>query len=839
CDLFAEGPQTEIPVTGGPPVLFNAAALRRLRKAVEGTGIGPENFVWPPGEDPRRAPYRGWEPFEDIDAAVFFGRDAAIMRGMDELRTMRRFGLKSLFVVLGPSGSGKSSFLRAGLIPRLQRDDRHFLTLGIIRPQRAALTGDHGLAAAIHTARTALHLDGVPLGEIKTACLAGPDRVAELLGQVRAAAAERLADAEQQGGAPTLVLPLDQAEELFSADAGPQAEQFLSLLAELVGRVNAGEPGLIVAATIRTDRYEVMQNHPALAEVGTVLFDELKPMPATQFNEVITGPAARASAGGNRLSIAPDLVNRLLADAAEGADTLPLLALTLARLYADYASTGELTLANYKAMGGIRRVVENAIDEVLAADPDQRGHQLRLLRSAFVPWLATINPDNDQPLRRVTRYADLPPESRPLVDALVEKRLLVRDERDGQVVIEVALESLLRQWDELAGWLREERQHLKTADDIERNAAAWATHERDPAWLLAGTRLSDAESLTTAPGFGSRLAGTRDYLAASRDAENQRLAVEEEQRQAELRHAQERQQAAEAHAADLRRRSRILRAVLAATVIVAVVAVIGFVQANRAQRLATREARDALATQLDTEAAAVFSRGPTGGDDIRALAQTLAAQRLRSDPAASIGAFYTATTALNTTRVIIPTPAPMSGVAFSPDGHTLASGSTDTIRLWNLTDPAHPRPLGQPLTGHTGAVTSVAFSPDGHTLASASFDDTVRLWNLTDPAHPTPLGQPLTGHTDMVNSVAFSPDGHTLASGSTDLTIRLWNLTDPAHPTPLGQPLTGHTGAVETVAFSPDGHTLASGSDDHIVRLWNVSDPAHPGPLGAPLTGHT
>ena len=81
CDLFAEGAQTEIPVTGGPPVRFNAAALTQLRKAIEGTGIGPENFVWPPTDDRDRAPYRGWEPFEDIDAAVFFGRDAAIVRG--------------------------------------------------------------------------------------------------------------------------------------------------------------------------------------------------------------------------------------------------------------------------------------------------------------------------------------------------------------------------------------------------------------------------------------------------------------------------------------------------------------------------------------------------------------------------------------------------------------------------------------------------------------------------------------------------------------------------------------------------------------------------------------
>ncbi|MGH3480925.1 MAG: WD40 repeat domain-containing protein, partial [Nocardioidaceae bacterium] len=117
----------------------------------------------------------------------------------------------------------------------------------------------------------------------------------------------------------------------------------------------------------------------------------------------------------------------------------------------------------------------------------------------------------------------------------------------------------------------------------------------------------------------------------------------------------------------------------------------------------------------------------------------------------------------------------------------------------------------------------VVFSPDGRTLASGSADQTVRLWNVTDPARPTLLDPPLTGHTNAVHGVVFSPDGRTLASGSADQTVRLWNVTDPAHPIPLGQRLTGHTNWVNAVVFSPDGRTLASGSGDRTVRLQEMN----------------
>ncbi|MGH3802331.1 MAG: WD40 repeat domain-containing protein, partial [Pseudonocardiaceae bacterium] len=641
-------------------------------------------------------------------------------------------------------------------------------------------------------------------------------------------------DREKPGA--RVVVVVDQFEELFTLCPDDQQRRtFIELLSQLA---SPPHPVGLVVVGVRADFYATCANYPHLR---TALQDNplvVGPMSDTELRAAIRYPAHDVG-----LDVEEGLVELLLRDLGDTAGgttsyeagRLPLLAHALRATW-QQRHGHTLTVDGYRSTGGIHRAVATTAEGVFTGLDPAGQHAARTLFLRLIK----IGDGTEDARRRIARPDLLrgldSGSALPVLDAFTRGRLLTQD----QDTVEITHEALVRAWPRLRQWIDTDRAGNLIRQELEEATAGWDRDGRDAAGLYRGSRLEVARAWATSkPDEGDLSPAASEFLAAS--AEQERRAV------------------------------RLRRAVLVVLSVLALVAsgaaVVAFKQTGTAQQ------------ERDT---AIFNQIIAQADRLRSTDVSLAVQLdltaycMRRTPDLDTALVTAGNVALST---------PLAGhtdlvkaVAFSPDGHTLATSSDDqTVRLWNVTGPAHPTPLGQPLTAHTDYVNSVVFSPDGHTLASGSGDQTVRVWDVTDPAHPTPLGPSLTGHANFVEALVFSPDGHTLASGSFDQTVRLWNVTDPAYPTPLGQPLRGHINTVEAVAFSPDGHTLASGSADQTarlwnipsalmtghtdsvfsvvfspdghtlasgsaddtVRLWNVTDPARPAPLGSPLTGHT
>jgi hypothetical protein len=570
---------------------FSGEGLRRLRRGLEKAGLDAKFFAWPPAGEPGRAPYRGLKAMEAEDAGVFFGRDAAIVEALDRLRGLREAAAPRLLVLLGASGAGKSSFLRAGLFPRLARDDRTFLPLPPIRPARAALFGETGLLRALEAV-----LPARTRADLRAAIQAGAAGLLPLLEErVATALAQRVG--EDDACAPAVVIAIDQAEELFRAEGASETAALLDLLRALS---LAESVKIIVLFAIRSDAYDALERAKSLEGLPQATLP-LLPISHGAYKEVIEGPQRRVSETGGRLAIEPRLTLRLLDDIAKGgADALPLLAFALEQLYLDYNKSGALTLAHYEALGGFAGAIDAAVTRAFArADegpriPRDSTAREKLLRRGLIPWLAGVDPETRAPRRNIARRSDIPPEAAPLVDLLVEERLLAtgaREEPDetGAITrvatIEPTHEALLRQWGLLKGWLEEDFPRLVALEGVKRAARDWDANARNEAWAAhSGLRFVEADALDERPDLAEKLDATdRAYLAACRAKEN----VE---RTRELALA-----AAERRAAQRTRTG--LAVAIALTVAFLVAAGFGFFQANEA----TQRTMIAKRSQMEAE----------------------------------------------------------------------------------------------------------------------------------------------------------------------------------------------------------------------------------------------
>jgi hypothetical protein len=587
--------QATLPGGAEAHVTFSRSGLERLKAGLLKAGLDPRVFAWPPAQDPDRPPYRGLRALEAEDAGIFFGREASIIAGLDRLRGLREAAPPRALVILGASGAGKSSFLRAGLLARLRRDDRNFLPLPPIRPERAALTGEEGLLAALEQAFRAAGL-AVTRAALKQALAAGADALLPLLSRLAESARPAVGEGEDPVDAPALVIPVDQSEELFLAEGAGEGAALLDLLRRLS---LAETPMVIPLLTIRSDSFEQLQSHPALEGLSLQTFS-LPPLPRGAYLQVIEGPARRLAESRRPLTVDPALTERLLADleAGGGKDALPLLAFCLERLYLEYGGDGDLRLDEYEAIGGIEGSIEAAVQEALAAAatdpavPASREERLALLRRGLIPWLAGIDPETGSPRRRVARLAEIPEEARPLVRHLIEQRLLATDvaPESGEATVEPAHEALLRQWGLLKGWLAEDFAALNVLEGLRRAARDWEANGRDEAWLAhGGGRLDDAEALLGRADLAAMLgAGEGAYLVACRAA-------------AEARRDRELKAARQLAAAKAKAARRTLWGAAAAVLLALAAGVAALVAVERAEE-ATRQQEIAEQRRLDAVA---------------------------------------------------------------------------------------------------------------------------------------------------------------------------------------------------------------------------------------------
>ncbi len=751
---------------------------------------------------PGFAPYKGLLFFEEADSDLFFGRETLTAHLTQRVTNLATDSSSRLLAIVGASGSGKSSLVRAGLMAALKSSgwDAHVFTPGANPPKA---------------------LDG-PLGLIQTA-----------------------------GKSERILILVDQFEETFTL-CRDEAERttFIERLLECA-QDKANKVAVVIA--LRADFYSHCAQYPLLRQAVAAEQEYIGQMTTDELRRAIEEPAKHGS-----WEFEPGLVDVLLQDiGAQGTSepepgALPLLSHALLATW-ERRRGRVFTRDGYHASGGVRGAIAETAESVFTDQLNQQ--QQELARDVFLR-LTELGEGTEDTRRRaalneLVRQSAEVTELRAVLNTLAEARLITLNEDSA----EVAHEALIREWQRLHEWLTEDREGLQLHRHLTDSAHEWEARGRDTSELYRGARLAQIREWS-GTNESSLNESERSFLEASIEQEEHDSLEREAQRQRELDAAQKLASTEHRTARQLRQRAVFLTGAFVLAIVLAGVAFLFSRQAIANAKMAQDEQQVAYERELSASAVNNLSVDPE-----RSILLSLEAVdiSIKNGQPVLIEAQDALHRSVQTSRVLATLPGqtqPVDGIAYNHADTRLASISNDgTLIIWDAStdkelltlqagipnvnlarkisfspdDKRLATPAGEhsakvwdvasgkvllTLAGHANEVTSVSFSADGSRIATSSADGTSKIWDAATGEELLAL----TGQNESVNDIAFSPDGTYLATAGEDSAAMIWDAASGKALYTLPS-----VSGVTSVAFSVDGKTLATGGYDATWKLWDVA----------------
>ncbi|MEZ4666893.1 MAG: protein kinase [Anaerolineae bacterium] len=802
-------------------------------------------------------PYKGLRAFVEADAPDFFGRTSLVDRLVAHLADPDH--PTAFLAVVGPSGSGKSSVVSAGLVPALKRgvlfqsQDWYYLNM---TPGKSPLQ---------ELADTLLSISLDPT-TIKALFGASVTALATLVPHI-------LPEPDT-----ALVLVIDQFEEVFTlVNDERERSHFIQLL---VNAVNSAPTYFRLIITMRADFFDRPLRYAGLSTLLRDHSEIILPLTTSEMEQAIIGPAARIG-----VQFEAGLVLKLIDDVNQQPGALPLLQFTLTELF-ERRQNYLLTHEAYRETGGVLGALARRADELflsLSAIEQAATHQLFLR-------LVAIGENTDDTRRKIVRTelstinADKV-DVQSIIDLYGKHRLFTFDYEPGTrtPTVEIAHEALIKAWKRLQNWLTASRDELRLYQRFSTTANEWNNTNRNPDFLISGSRLAQFEiiehSTVIALTENEKLFLQASIAARSRSMARVRMTIAglvilavaamafaivafDRQRAAETQQQRADLQASVARSRELAITALTINENLDLSLLLSLESLdAADTFEARNSLITTLQSRPRLLKFLDahTDTVRTVSYSPDGsllasaGRDnsiilwntntnkpafppLRGHSNWINSLSFNRNGTVVISASSDGTVRQwsTTTGQMIGDPIRAStageiwSIAFNPTLNQFATGDSDgNIRIW---DEETGKALTPPIKAHQDIVYGLAYNPDGSILASGGGDGKIALLQTNDYS---PVGAPLEDDNSFVLNLAFSPNGQQLASTGTNAIVDFW---DPASGEFLYSIATGHAARVKGLSYSPDGRMLATSSDDNTLRLWDIFTREQ---IGEPLTGHS